>query len=426
MSIFDGRGPTKKSDVVAVLDIGSSKIVCFIGREEPGFGVRLIGAGYHASVGIKHGAVIDMDTAEHTIRSAVEKAEREAGVTVSSVAVCVSTRSLSSQHITVETPFASGAVADRDLKRVLDSSLDEFNEPDHAILHALPLNWLVDDERGIDDPRGMYGQRLGVDMHFVTAGLGMLRNLAHCVERCHLQISAIVAAPFAAGEGVLTEDELDLGVTVIDLGGGLTTSAVFRDRTLAFVDAVPVGGRNVTTDVARGLTTPFEAAERIKSLYGSALEGREDHLQTIPCPPMGAQDELHYEPRALLTAIIRARMEETFEILRGRLKSAGIESYAGRRIVLTGGGANLSGAAELAESIFGKRVRVGKPHGVLGLPDTMSGPEFASAAGLLKHVMTERSDVMTGPPDLSGRRNRRKRYSGSGLARSWQWLRENF
>ena len=421
-----GAASARRGEVAAVLDIGSSKIACFIGVMEPDTGVRLLGIGHHASDGIKCGAVVDMDAAETAIRCAVEKAERRAGFTISAVTVNVSTRTLASQHLTADTQFASGEVADRDLKRVLSTALAEFDEPDQTILHALPLNWSVDGTRGIRDPRGMFGKSLGVDMHFVTAGIGVLRNLAHCVERCHLRIKAMVATPMAAGYGALVDDELDLGATVIDMGAGITTASVFRERSLIFVDSVAIGGGHVSTDIARGLTTTLEGAERLKSLYGSALGSSKDDTQMISCPPMGEAGEPHTESRALLTAIVRSRLEETFEILRDRLKSTGMDEFAGRRIVLTGGGAQLNGAAELAGIIFGKRVRVGRPHGILGLSDTASGPDFAVAAGLIKYAFTDHNDAISGAPDLSGRKYRKRRYAGNSLGRSIDWLKENF
>ena len=423
--MFKG-GVNKKAETIAVLDIGSSKVVCLIGQREPSFGVKLIGSGFGVSAGLKGGAVVDMEAAEAGIRTAVEKAERAAGVTVQSVCVNVALRSLRSQHMNVQTEFASGEVADRDLKRVLNSSLAELAQPEDVILHAIPLNWSVDDESGIRDPRGMFGKRLGVDMHFILAGVGPLRNLAHCIERCHLQISSVTVSPYAAGLGVLTDDERDLGVTVIDMGGGITTAAIFRDNTMVHVDALSVGSKNVTNDIARGLTTPSEAAERIKTIYGSALHGSDDAHVMIPCPPMGAQEELSHHPRDLLTSIIRSRIEETFELLRDRIADSGLETYAGRRIVLTGGGCQLNGVRELAEYVFNKRVRIGRPHGVLGMREAIAGPDFAVATGLLKHAFTESGEAISGPPDLSGQRYRQKRYTGNSLGRSLQWLKENF
>lgn len=416
----------RKPETVCILDIGSNKVVCLIGREEPGLGVRLIGSGFGVSAGLKGGAVIDLEAAEAGIRTAVEKAERAAGVTVQDVCVNVALRSLRSKHMTVQTEFASGAVADRDLKRVMNSSLSELSQPDYAILHAIPLNWKVDGEAGIKDPRGMYGQRLGVDMHFVLGGIGPLRNLAHCIERCHLQIRSVTVSPYAAALAVLTEDERDLGVTLIDIGAGITSAAIFRDNTLVHIDALSVGGRNVTMDLARGLSTPFEAAERIKKIYGSCLHGVDDDMQSVPCPPIAAQDELRHVLRSEVTNIIRSRVEESFELLRERIYKAGMEDYSGRRIVLTGGGAQLNGVRELAEVVMGKRVRIGQPHGVFGLSEELGQPDFAVAAGLLKHAFDDSGEAISGPPDLSGRQFRERRYSGNAIGRSLQWLRENF
>ena len=421
-----GRSKQKQTETFAVLDIGSSKVVCLIGREEPGMGVRLMGTGFGVSAGVKHGAVIDLEMAETGIRSAVEKAERAAGVTVHGVNVNVALRSLRSQHMRVQTEFASGEVADRDLKRVMNSSLSELSQPDYAILHAIPMQWSVDDEVGIDDPRGMYGKSLGVDMHFVLGGMGPLRNLAHCIERCHLEIRSVTASPYASALSVLTEDERDLGVTVIDMGAGVTSVAVFRDNVLVHVDAIGVGGRNVTQDIARGLSTPPEAAERIKTIYGSALHGSDDEHVMVPCPPVGAQDSLQHHSRAHLTAIVRSRIEETFELLNERLHRAGMDNFAGRQIVLTGGAAQLNGVRELAELIFNKRARIGQPHGIFGLTQSLTESDFAVATGLLKQAYENPGEAISGPPDLSGRRYRERRYSGHPIGRSFQWLRENF
>ncbi|MBL4869795.1 MAG: cell division protein FtsA [Robiginitomaculum sp.] len=426
MAFFNFRQRNDHSEICAVLDIGSSKVVCLIGRKEPDGGIRILGAGYHASAGLRAGVVVDMEVAENTIRHAVEKAERAAGLAISSVVVNVSTRSLRSRHIHLDAKISGGEVVNKDLQRVIDRAFVEFHEPEHAILHALPLNWSVDDENGVIDPRGMFGTRLGVDMHFVTAGVGVLRNLAHCIERCHLRMAGIVASPYAAGLGVLVEDELDLGVTLIDMGAGITTASVFRDQALVFVDSVGVGGQSVTSDIARGLTTQFEAAERIKTLYGSVLDSPDDDSQMVPCPPMGAQDTLHHEPLTLLTSIVSSRVEETLEILRDRLQAAGMDEFAGRRIVLTGGAAQMSGASQMAEYIFKKRIRVGRPHGLLDLPDSMAGPDFAVSTGLLKHSFYHKNEAVSGPPDLSGQRLRDRRYTGGGVLKSLKWLKENF
>lgn len=412
-------------DIRAVLDIGTTKAVCLIGCEEPGIGVRIMGAGQAPIEGVKYGAVVDLERAQKGIREAVRRAEKKSGVAVRSVSVNVSSRSLASHRMEVETAFANGAVAERDLKRLKNESLSKQARPETVILHALPLDWRVDQERGIKDPTGMYGSRLSVHMHFVKADIGPLRNLAHCIERSHIQIGAARAAPLAAAEAVLTDDEKDLGATVIDLGAGVTSFAIYRHNQLLHVGAVGRGGNNITQDLAIGLSTPPEAADRIKRIYGSALYGLDDQ-QPVPCPPVGARDQLNHHPKAFIVEIIRAQLEVIMAKVSAQLEAKGLEPYMGRKIVLTGGGALLTGVAEYVTSIFNMPVRVGRAHSVRGLEGHQTEPDFAVATGLMKLEFLQEKEVISGPPDLSGRQFRARRYAGGGLGQSLRWLRDNF
>lgn len=409
----------------AVLDIGTSKAVCLIGKEEPGLGLRIIGSGQAAIEGVKSGAVVDLEKAKVGIRSAVRRAEKKSGVAVRSVSVNVSSRSLSSHRMEVETAFASGAVAERDLKRLKQESLSKQARPETVILHAMPLDWKVDQERGIKDPTGMYGSRLSVHMHFVKADIGPLRNLAHCVELSHIQMGSARAAPLAAAEAVLTDDEKDLGATVIDLGAGVTSYAIYRHNQLLHVGAVGRGGANITHDLAIGLSTPPEAAERIKRIYGSALFGLDDR-QPVPCPPVGAMDNLSSHPKAFVVEIIRAQLELIMAKIKASVDAKGLGPYMGRKIVLTGGGALLTGISEYVTSIFNMPVRVGRVHSVLGLEEHQSAPDFAVAMGLMKLDFMQRAETISGPLDLSGRQFRTRRYAGGGIGQSLQWLKDNF
>ncbi|MEP6342870.1 MAG: cell division protein FtsA [Maricaulaceae bacterium] len=417
--------PSDERDIRAVLDIGTSKAVCLIGCKEPGLGVRILGSGQAPIDGVKAGAVIDLERAEQGISNAVRRAERMSGVAVRSVSVNVSSRSLSSHQMEVETAFASGAVAERNLRRLKQESLAKQAGPETVILHAIPLDWKVDEERGIKDPMGMYGSKLSVHMHFVKADIGPLRNLAHCIERSHVQIGAAHAAPLAAAEAVLTDDEKDLGATVIDLGAGVTSYAIYRRNQLLHLGAIGRGGNNITQDLAIGLSTPLEAAERIKRIYGSALFGLDDN-QLIPCPPIGAQDQLAHHLKAFVAEIVRAQLELILSKIMAQIEESGFEAYMGRKIVLTGGGALLTGVAEFATGTFNMPVRIGRAHSVLGLEEIQSEPDFAVASGLMKLDFLDRDEAIVGPPDLSGRQFRTRRYAGGGLGQFWQWLRDNF
>lgn len=419
----DSRG---KPHTYAALDIGSSKIACFIAKAE-GDTLRVSGVGHQSSRGVRCGAVVDLDEAETGMRAAVEQAERMAGEAISRVHVNLTAAHPRSHRIAVEGPLSGREVAERDLKRLLSAALQEFHEPDRVVIHAIPVSWTVDENRGVRDPRGMFGRTLGVEMHLVTAAAGPLRNLAICVERCRLDMTAVAVTPYASGLSALVADERELGCLLIDMGGGATSVAAFAEGALTYTDIVPVGGNHVTSDVARGLSTPLASAERIKTVYGSVLESPDDDQDLIMTPQIGedGSSEMNQIPRSLLTSIIKPRIEETFEIVRERLMSAGADKASGRRCVLVGGASQLPGVPELASRILEKQVRLGRPGGVKGLPDAVSGPGFAGAAGLLIHAAFGPSEAIGGPPRLteSGRSARKQAASGGGpLA----WLRDNF
>jgi cell division protein FtsA len=268
----------------------------------------------------------------------------------------------------------------------------------------------------------MFGDKLGVDMHLVTAAAGPLRNLQTCVQRCHLDIQALVVSPYAAGLATLVEDEMELGVTVIDMGGGATTIAVFFDGNAVFTDAIPIGGGHVTNDIARGLSTPLVHAERMKTLYGNCIPSPADERDMITVPQVGEEDPAQSTtiPKSILVGIVQPRMEETFELVRSHLEAGGFNKIAGRRVVLTGGASQLSGVRELAALVLDKQVRAGRPIRVGGLAEATGGPAFATAAGLLAYALA--ADVETLRP---GRLISTGESNGV-FGRLGHWFRENF
>lgn len=443
MSVLDFLRPRQSSavsggksagGVCAALDVGSSKIACFIARTDQtiaGPRPRVVGVGHQSSRGVRAGAVVDMDAAAEAIRTAVEQAERMAGLAVNSVTVTLSAGQPNSTRLAAEIDLPQREVTERELRRLLNGALSEFDAEDRVVLHAIPLAWAVDDHRGIRDPRGMFGRTLGVEVHVITAAIGPLRNLLTCVERCHFDLRGVVATPYASGLSALADDEVQLGVTLIDMGAGATTAAVFAEGALLHIDAVPVGGSHVTSDVARGLSTPLAAAERLKTLYGSALDSPEDDQQMIEVPSVGGENTVAYDsaPRSLLNSIIRPRLEETFELIRDRLDAAGVGKTSGRRLVLTGGGSQMPGAGELAGRVFGKQVRIAGPTGVTGLGDAVSGPAFSAVAGIVRRETRGAAEAISGPPRLGGFAiaTRRRGEAGAGGASSmWRWFAESF
>lgn len=300
-----------RNGLIAGLDVGSSKVCCFIARADGGT-LRVIGIGHQLSRGLRSGNVIDMEAAEGSIRAAVETAERMCGETIRDVFVSISAGNPQSHTMGVEMAIDGHEVSDADVARVLEQGRRMDQPGDREILHSIPVGYTIDGSRGIKEPRGMAAERLGVNMHVITAASGPLRNLATCVARGHLRLSGRVIAPFASGLACLVEDEMDLGVTLIDMGGGTTSLAVFYDGQLVHADVVPLGGAHVTNDIARGLSTPLAHAERLKTLYGTVLPSQADENEMIDVPQVGETEE-HAQnpvPRSILTGIIKPQVEE--------------------------------------------------------------------------------------------------------------------
>jgi cell division protein FtsA len=372
-----------RHDLIAALDVGTTKVCCFVARAERE--LHVIGLGHHGARGLRLGTIVDLDAARESIVSAVHAAEQMAGETIHSVLVSLSGGHLASETLGVEVSIAGHEVGTGDLRRALGQGRLGFSAPDRELIHSIPVGYSIDGMRGIRDPRGMYGDRLGVNMHVVTASAGAVRNLATCVERCHLDVDSFVISSFASGLACLVEDEIDLGVTCVDMGGGTTTIAVFFDGNVVFTDGVPVGGGHVTSDIARGLSCSLAHAERMKTLYGSAVASPLDDQEVIDVPLIGEDSEGHanHVPKSLLTGIIQPRIEETFELVRDRLEGSGFNRLAGRRVVLTGGASQLPRVADLAGQILDKQVRLGRPIRIHGLAEAAGGPAFSTCAGML-------------------------------------------
>jgi len=410
-----------QTQTIATLDIGSSKVCCLIAHVGGDGAARVRGIGHQLARGVKSGGIVDLDAVETSILNAVHQAETLAGETIEGVVVNMSAGAPHSEILGVDVPLAGRAADEGDIRRVLEQA-SRIDEPaDRELIHSIPIGYAIDDNRGIRDPRGMFGSRLGVNIHVVTASTGAVRNLVNCVGRCHLDIDMLVAAPIASGLSCLVDDEMDLGVTLVDMGGGTTTIAVFFDGHCVFVDQIPIGGNHVTNDIARGLSTPLIQAERLKTLYGSCNSAPRDEREMIDVPQVGeAEDgEANQIPRSLLIGIIRPRVEETLELVRSRLDKSGFSKVAGRRVVLTGGASQMQGLRELAQLILDKQVRMGRPMRLQGLGEASSGPEMATAAGMIGYALLQNADLPARP--VAGHQK-----PGTLFDRVGQWLRENF
>jgi cell division protein FtsA len=411
-----------RGGAIAALDVGTTKICCFIARAGDSGQPLITGIGHQVAQGVRGGVIVDMEGAERAILSTVHAAEQMAGETIREVAVNVSGGYPHSQTVGLEVAIAGQEVSDGDLRRVLDFSAIYQSPQDRRLIHSIPVSYSIDGSRGIRDPRGMFGEKLGVDMHLVTAAAGPLRNLQTCVERCHLDIRSLVVSPYAAGLAALVEDEMELGVTVIDMGGGTTTIAVFFDGNVVFTDSIPLGGGHVTNDIARGLSTPLVHAERMKTLYGNCIPSPADERDMITVPQVGEDDPAQATtvPKSILVGIVQPRLEETFELVRSHLEAGGFNKIAGRRVVLTGGASQLPGVRELAALVLDKQVRMGRPIRAGGLAESTGGPAFATAAGLLAYALAADAEApRAGRPAATG-----AAYGVFG--RLGHWFRENF
>ena len=421
-----------RGGIVAALDVGTSKITCFIARVDAAAegtsapAVRVIGIGQKVSRGVRAGAVVDMDLAEEAIRAAVDQAERMAGMTVREVLVTASAGTPRSHRLSVRVAIGGQEVSGDDLSRVLKHGQTHCVTDDQAVMHAIPVGYTIDGSPRIADPIGMFGDRLGVDMHVVSASPGPLRNLLVCVERCHLEPVGVVCAPYASGLSSLVEDEIDLGVVCIDMGGGTTSISAFVEGSLLHVDVLPVGGQHVTNDIARGLSTPLAHAERMKTLSGSALASPSDEREMIDVPQVGedVSDAANHIPKSMLTGIIQPRVEETLELVRDRLMASGIGSMVGRRVVLTGGASQLTGLRDIAARVLDKQVRLGRPLRVAGLAEATGGPAFSACAGLLLYARGHQAELAT-PQMLEDGVALGDGTTGR-FSKIGRWLKENF
>ncbi|NDG50083.1 MAG: cell division protein FtsA [Rhodospirillales bacterium] len=353
-----------RSGNFGVLDIGTTKIVCVIGRIEGDGTPRALGFGWQKALGVKAGSIIDLEAAERAIRAAVAQAEEMADVQLRGVIVNLSCGQPASRSQNVQWPIGGRAATEADLRAMLQEGR-----------RATP---------GVPDPRGMVCDTLFAQLHVVDAAENALSNLALCLSRCDLDVEEVVSAPFAAGLACLDADEAELGTVIIEMGGGTTSLAVFADGNLAHTAQLPIGGWQVTNDLARVLSTPIAHAERLKTMHGSALEG-DDRGEMLPVPQVGeAEEHLARVPRRMITSIIRPRVEETFEILRDRLENAALPRDMTRRIVLTGGASQLIGVTELASRVLDRpigQIRIARPRQLRGRRRGQGSPLPAAPIG---------------------------------------------
>lgn len=423
--------------VIAVLDIGSSKVSCFVlqfdptglSREEDGVGpmagqadFRVIGAATTRSRGVRYGEIETMRETECAIRLAVQSAQKLAGVRVDHAIACLSGGRPASYGLAGEITLASGTVGESDIAEVLAScDVPDFGRG-RTVLHAQPVNFAVDQRSGLTDPRDQSGNRLAMDMHVLTADSDAIDNLVHCVRRCDMELAGIASAPYMAGLSALVEDEQELGAACIDFGGGATGVSVFIKKHLIFADAVPIGGELITQDIASGLRIPMAEAERLKTLSGGVEATGRDDRDMIQIAARGDSEweaDRRSVSRADLIGIMRPRVEEILEEVAKILEVSGFDAMPSRQIVLTGGGSQIPGLDELASRMLGRTVRLGRPLRIRGLPPQLGAPGFAAPVGLSLFAAHPQDEWWDFEMPLDA-------HPAGGLRRAYRWFRNNW
>jgi cell division protein FtsA len=389
---------TTESRMIVGLDIGTSKVVCIVGEVSPEGDVEIVGIGSHPSRGLKKGVVVNIESTVQSIQRSVEEAELMAGCEIRGVYA-----GIAGSHIRSLNSHGIVAIRDRevfppDIDRVIDAARAVAIPADQKILHILPQEFVIDSQEGVKEPLGMSGVRLEAKVHLVTCAVNAAQNIEKCIRRCGLEVEDIVLEQVASAYAVLTEDEKDLGVCLVDIGGGTTDIAIFTDGAIKHTAVIPIAGDQVTNDIAMALRTPTPNAEEIKIKYACALASLAGENETIKVPSVGERKDRDLSRQAL-AEVVEPRYDELFTLVQAELRRSGFEDLIAAGIVLTGGTSKMEGVVELAEEIFHMPVSIGKPQGITGLIDIVKNPIYSTAVGLLLYAAENKTESISRPKE---------------------------
>ena len=373
-----------KNRIIVGLDIGTSKVVAIVGEINPEGRLEIIGLGSHGSKGLKKGVVVNIESTVQSIQRAIEEAELMAGCQIQSVYA-----GIAGSHIRSMGSHGIVAIRDRevfqpDIDRVIDAAQAVAIPADQKILHILPQEFIIDTQEGVKEPLGMSGVRLEANVHLVTCAVNAAQNIEKCIKQCGLGVDDIILEQLASSYSVLTEDEKDLGVCMVDIGGGTSDIAIYTEGAIKHTAVIPIAGDQVTNDIAMALRTPTQNAEEIKIKYACALGSLAGENETIKVPSVGEREDRSLSRQAL-AEVVEPRYEELFTLIQAELRRSGFEDLIPAGIVLTGGASKMEGVVELAEEIFHMPVSIGKQKNVSGLADIVRNPIYATAVGLLQY-----------------------------------------
>jgi cell division protein FtsA len=409
--------------MIVGLDIGTSKVVAIVGSITETGELEIVGIGSHPSRGMKKGVVVNIESTVQSIQRAIEEAELMAGCQIHSVYA-----GIAGSHIRSLNSHGIVAVRDRevyplDLERVIDAAQAVAIPADQKVLHVLPQEYILDSQEGIKEPLGMSGVRLEAKVHLVTCAVNAAQNIEKCIRRCGLEVEDIILEQLASSYAVLTDDERELGVCLVDIGGGTTDIAIFTEGAIRHTGVIPIAGDQVTNDIAMALRTPTQFAEEIKIKYACALTQLARAEETIKVPSVGDRPPRDLSRQAL-AEVVEPRYDELFTLVQAELRRSGYEDMIAAGIVLTGGTSRMEGVVELAEEIFHTPVRIGVPLDVLGLNDIVRNPIYSTGVGLLHYGLKQHS---TGGARVSAKQRKQREVNTVGfLTRARHWLQNNF
>ena len=412
------------SEIVVGLDVGSTKVSAVVGEVDED-GITILGVGNVPCRGLRKGVVSNIDWTVRAIREAVASAQTMAGVEIGTVYLSVGGSHIRSQASDGVAAISGREVTRADVDRVLEGARAIPVDADRMILHALPREYVVDNQDGVRDPIGMSGVRLQARVNLVAAATSCIQNAIRCVERCDLEVADAVLASLASADAVLSDDEKEIGVAVVDMGGGTTDIVQYIEGGIAYASVIPVGGNNVTSDVAAGLRTPMAEAERLKRNYGCVLGRMVASADEIEVPGVGGHAPRRVA-RRVLSDIIEPRVEEIFAEVRRRMEEAGVIDQMSSGVVLTGGGVLMEGMVEAAEEILGVPVRLGFPTGVKGIVQLVQGPQYATGVGLVHFGSQSLAEQEHEDEFELEMRTQVREKPGANPRTLWTWLREAF
>ncbi|MBA4389665.1 MAG: cell division protein FtsA [Syntrophus sp. (in: bacteria)] len=412
----------KDDELLVGLDIGTTKICVVVGKGSEGK-VSIVGIGSHPSTGLRKGVVVNMDSTVNSIKKAVEEAELMAGIKIDSCLAGIGGGHIKSFNSNGVVAIKDKEVKAEDIARAIDAAKAVAIPADRELIHVIPQEFIVDDQDGIKDPVGITGVRLEVKVHIVTGNISSAQNIIKCCKLAGLTVDDIILGQLASAEATLTPEEKEIGAALVDIGGGTSDIAVFSNGSIKYTSVLPFGGNSITNDIAIGLRTPIDDAEKIKKKYGCAFSNMVGANETIEVPSVGGR-----KPRTLqrktLADIIEPRVEEVAGLIYEEIKKSGQEKLLASGVIITGGCANLEGMPELAESIFNLPARRGSPMGVGGLVDVVNNPAYATGVGLLIYGFKNTKGRRRG---FDAGRSMKRLFSGQKLLnRMGEWFKEIF